>query len=381
MSENCCYTIIGSQPLPKPNVNVVAGGQPPSMLSVRGVVSTSLLWRSSQVLRVRFLEGSDHKKNNVINWAGEWSKYANLFFNFGSNDEDAEIQVKFQPLGNWSMVGTNSLRYKDNGCTMNIQDLLKGTVLHEFGHAIGMQHEHQSPDRSISWNKEVVYRELNGPPNYWNSAEVDNNLFNALDKNQTQFSQLDPKSVMMYPIPGRWTNDGFYTEDNNELSDTDKAFMGAIYPGATVLFSSADIRTARCTVATGEGTMYNQHYGNSWIMNYPGKSFIEVNFQQPKAFQGKSIYSRVDLRLTHLSSAGGDGYQSPVNIVVNGTTIKENYSPPSFGWMEDLFDITAQMKDGDNNIRLEFQTEAQMNYWINTLKVICSGGEPITFTV
>lgn len=380
MSEFCCYTIRDNDPLPNAAANTENAVElPPDEMPLQGVVTTSLLWPPSQVLRVRFLEGTDEQKNNVINWAGEWSKYANLFFNFGSNDEDAEIQVKFQPVGNWSLVGTKSRLYKPNGCTLNIQELYQGTVLHEFGHAIGMQHEQQSPDKSIHWNKEVVYRELGGPPNNWDKTKVDQNVFNALDKDKTQFSQVDPKSIMMYRIPKEWTTDGFSTENNTQLSDTDKAFMGAIYPGATVLFSTPDIRTARCTVTTGEGTMHNQYYGNSWIMHYPGKSFIEINFKQPREFQGKRIYSRVDLKLTHLSSAGGNGYLSPINIVVNGSTIKENYSPPSFNWMEDIFDITAQMKDGDNNIRLEFQSGAQMNYWINTLKVICLGGEPITF--
>jgi hypothetical protein len=53
---------------------------------------------------------------------------------------------------------------------------------------------------------------------------------------------------------------------------------------------------------------------------------------------------------------------SPIDIVVNGSKIKGNYSPPSGTWVSDTFDITGQMKDGANTIRLEFQSGAQTNY-------------------
>ena len=376
-----CYAIT-KKPTPTqvaPNPNTAQG-----VPSLRMVIITSTLWRPSQLLQVRFAEGSDQQKMSVANWASEWGKHANLFFTFGSTDEKAEIVVKFGPVGNWSGLGTEILNrnvdyFVRYGCTMNIQDLDQSTVQHEFGHAIGCQHEHESPAGGIQWNKEAVYRELGGDPNFWDKGTVDWNMFTAFDKNLTQFTALDRTSIMMYEIPARWTTDGFSTTRQGSLSATDKAFIGAMYPGATALFDKADIRTAHCTVTSGPGTMYNQAYGNSWIMHVPGASFIEVNFDQARKFGGRNIYTQANLRLNHLSSAGGDGYQSPIDIVVNGTKIKDNYSPASDNWIEDNFDITAQMKDGANKIRLEFQAGAQMNYWINKLKVVCSGGESLKF--
>jgi hypothetical protein len=371
-----CFAI-NNRPSPQvqqANTNVARGAELPPRVS-RGVAFTSAMWEPSRILRVRFLEGTDQQKKSVANWASEWSKYANVLFAFDSTDQNAEIQVKFSNDGNWSAVGTASL--DRGGCTMNIHDLNQGTVQHEFGHAIGMEHEHESPVNAIQWNTEVVYRELGGPPNNWDRETVKRNIFQAFDKSQTQFTRVDPTSVMMYEIPARWTTNGYSVARNNGLSATDKAFVGALYPGTAALFGRPDILAARCTVKTGPGTTYNQAYGNSWIMNFPGESFIEVNFNEPKTFEGKKIWTRANLRLTHLSSTGGGGFLSPINIVVNGSAIKTSYSPPSGNWMEDVFDISAQMKDGDNNVRLEFQRGAQMNYWINSLKVNCSGGEQI----
>ena len=50
-------------------------------------------------------------------------------------------------------------------------------VLHEFGHALGLIHERQNPSGGIQWNKPVVYRYYQGPPNFWVPQQVDINLF------------------------------------------------------------------------------------------------------------------------------------------------------------------------------------------------------------
>jgi len=48
--------------------------------------------------------------------------------------------------------------------------------------------------------------------------------------NQTNFTALDKNSIMMYPIPAKWTTNGFTVGLNNNLSETDKAFIRQQYP-------------------------------------------------------------------------------------------------------------------------------------------------------
>ena len=95
---------------------------------------------------------------------------------------------------------------------MNIQQL--SSILHEVGHAIGCVHEHSSPASTIKWNKPVVYQALAGPPNNWDKAKVDFNVFERYAENQTQFSAFDSgaeiakSGVITKPcLPGAPAND------------------------------------------------------------------------------------------------------------------------------------------------------------------------------
>ena len=106
-------------------------------------------------------------------------------------------------------------------------------VTHEFGHAIGCIHEHQNPAGSIPWDKPVVYRYYAGPPNNWTKEQTDVNLFQTYDRTQTQFSEFDKHSIMLYPIPNDFTIGDFEVGWNTELSAVDKEFIGTIYPFAS----------------------------------------------------------------------------------------------------------------------------------------------------
>jgi len=75
----------------------------------------------------------------------------------------------------------------------------KQVVLHEFGHALGLIHEHQSPATKIKWNKDYVYwyfREFHK----WDSGTVDTNIFKEFEKTTIRHSTLDKASIMGYHI-------------------------------------------------------------------------------------------------------------------------------------------------------------------------------------
>ena len=60
---------------------------------------------------------------------------------------------------------------------------------------------------------------------------IDRNLFERYNKNITQYTQLDPRSIMTYPIPTEWTTNGMsFGQDVFDLSDMDKEFMKKMYP-------------------------------------------------------------------------------------------------------------------------------------------------------
>jgi len=217
-------------------------GQPDAAGNTRAAALRDKLWTPvGRTLRVRFLDGDAGVQQKVMRFAQEWTQLANLHFDFGDDFGDpaaAEIRISFQQAGSWSFIGTDALGVPASEPTMNFgwltpatpNDEVRRVVLHEFGHALGLIHEHQSPAATIPWNRAAVYDYYAGPPNNWSRAEVDANLFQTYDAESTQHSVFDVQSIMLYPIPPEFALDGFSVGWNQTLSALDKAYIAAWYP-------------------------------------------------------------------------------------------------------------------------------------------------------
>ena len=187
-------------------------------------------WKTGSTITIKFMDGTAAQHKVVKETAAQWLKYANLKFQYVATNQPADVRISFEDYGAWSYIGRDALLIDQSKPTMNLQWLDAGTILHEFGHMLGLIHEHQNPMGGINWNKPVVYEELMGAPNYWDRQTVDINMFHRLSIDLLRASTVDPLSIMMYAIPARWTTDGFYTGWNEELSETDKSFIGGVYP-------------------------------------------------------------------------------------------------------------------------------------------------------
>jgi hypothetical protein len=193
----------------------------------RMAVLKSKKWLNASTLRISFLEGTDEQVAIVKQFAPQWCQYADLRFEF-NHAADAEIRIAFRPDdGAWSYIGTDCRDIPVDHPTMNLGWQDEGVVLHEFGHAVGLIHEHQNPLGGIQWNKPQVYKDLGGPPNSWPKEVVDSNMFATYSVDQINGTELDKKSIMLYAIPTTWTLDGFHSEPNEKLSQTDKEFIGS----------------------------------------------------------------------------------------------------------------------------------------------------------
>ena len=199
--------------------------RPPSELEA--IIIISKLWPNGSTLQVRFLGGTQEQKALAQEQAGWWSAHANLKFDF-NDAAKAQIRIAFDPSdGAWSYVGTDCLSIPQNQPTMNLGFQDGGTSAHEFGHAIGLGHEHQNPKGGIEWNEDVVIRDLAGPPNYWTPEQTRHNVIRKYSYDQIRGTEFDPDSIMLYAFPGSWTKSGQGTHANEVLSDLDRAFIAS----------------------------------------------------------------------------------------------------------------------------------------------------------
>ena len=156
------------------------------------------LWHK-KTLNVCFVE-KHRREDEIFEIAQTWSKHCGIDFKKVQNRRDSDIRIGYHSdEGAWSYVGTDCAEIPLNELTMNLGFIDKATVLHEFGHALGLIHEHQSPgEGGFKWNKPVVIDDCSGPPNYWDRETIQSNIFYRYKKSQVSGTEYDPKSIMHY---------------------------------------------------------------------------------------------------------------------------------------------------------------------------------------
>lgn len=228
---------------------------PPSIkeLVSSSVVKKSRIWNEG-VLKVSFKGGDSKLHKAIAETASTWTKYGDITFDFGYNPFDgtfrkwtrrdsSHIRVGFSLPGNWSLIGNQSIDWRaipKGYVSLNLHEFdkelpwdWKETVLHEFGHALGFMHEHQSPEIDCDFDWPKVYKELAKKPNEWSKQQVDHNM-RKLTQSDLISSRFDKRSIMLYSFPPWMYKTGkkseCYTEPNIKLSAQDKKKMNEIYP-------------------------------------------------------------------------------------------------------------------------------------------------------
>lgn len=209
------------------------------------MTDTRYLWRVGQTIRYCFLPNVPMGwRNNIETTAREWTKYANLNFDFSTDCERADYKIGADPtqVASWSCAGI-SRPCSRNGADMNFLVNDRGTILHEFGHSIGLIHEHKSPLFAVPWDRERVFAELRAAGNNWTDEVTQSQVMDSVSGSTIRASIFDPDSIMIYGINPSWVVGGAATlrklypnlkpnYSPSELSAADRLYIAMLYPPA-----------------------------------------------------------------------------------------------------------------------------------------------------
>jgi hypothetical protein len=277
-------------------------------LGLEFIVSDLQRWVPGQLVRVAFLDGNSDLHRDIMEATQEITEASNIVLDFGENGGNfrrwtetdtaytAEIRVSFDKAGYFSLVGTDSVNGnigapqervggRPHQCSLNLGGFTaqrpatwRGTVRHEFLHALSFHHSHQNMrgpcQESFRWEDDPgyqptqaanggfiadsqgrrpgIYTYLAGFPNFWNRAKVDHNLRTEEDPALIA-GPFDRESVMLYRFP-----DIFYktlpspcspSGTGQSLSAGDRRGLQLLYPGnqnesAAVVARQRSIMTA-----------------------------------------------------------------------------------------------------------------------------------------
>lgn len=203
----------------------------------RSLGAVSKLWQPGRTIWVSFLGAPDRRlKMRIFELASQWIDLsgANLDLDLADDDDKkATIRVLTGPNlpFNESDVGTDALAFEDETMSLNTplgHELFERTVLHEFGHAFGAEHEHRHPDANIPWNEPELYAACNLLG--WDEAQVRRQILDPLDAGELRKTAYDRTSIMHYPVPQHLTHGDFEIGTNDQLSENDLEFMRLAYP-------------------------------------------------------------------------------------------------------------------------------------------------------
>lgn len=196
-----------------------------------------------------------------------------ISFKWDVNPEDSEVRISFiKKMGAFSIIGNDSIHEDKDIQTMNLgwldtsddadfaaaQDT-GAVIIHEFGHCLGMIHEHQRSDAPYTWNKSVVEKSLGAAPNNWSPDTCASQIFQQYTIDQFNGSKYDPKSIMHYYFPPNYFIPPQNIPHTTQLSRLDKIWINLKY---------GDQQLIKTLGEDGDDTVGAKNNLTNWINNH-----------------------------------------------------------------------------------------------------------------
>ena len=266
------------------------------------------IWNQSSIT-FHFLDGSRKQQQEVKKFAKLWERYTGIKFKYTNSkpsffDFKKYYKITFKGSANESTRGAINGIIHFGSLSGDII-FRKTTILHEFGHMLGLGHEHQRTDRPRSLNDNSLL-DLCVINQNQSKSWCKENLFNQYTSEVFIKSDYDPQSIMHYKMdnitgqkngnkPEIWHN-------KNSLSYTDKYFIAMLY-----------------NQNISDSTLENMHKQDLWQQQ---KFEIQANKDRQKAIMNLSSSSCKPLMQ---NTQADDGKYCNTGFMVIG---KDGYSLP-----------------------------------------------------
>lgn len=198
----------------------------------RAALANNKRWTPGTTLTYTFAGGTLADRQELIDAADEWMKYANIKLVHVETDP-ADVRILIDNSGSsYAYVGTDIRTIPANEPNMVIgwpDD--PGRSLHEWGHVLSLIHELQIPGNGIKWNLAALKAAYNGPPNDWSDADIYEQIIEPSSEPLANGSAFDKFSIMAYATDGSLLQDSSQAIPWNQvLSTNDKKLIAGWLP-------------------------------------------------------------------------------------------------------------------------------------------------------
>ncbi len=152
-------------------------------------------------------------------------------------EEIPHVRITFEGRGNYSEMSLSSLvNLKSH--SMRLSNLgerryyeKKFFILHEFGHVLGLSHEHQSPKTTFKLDWDQLY-EYCKRIDKWDKKRCEKNYSKKKTDENWHISAYDPYSIMHYELHNNNVipQEDFINHPSASLSLIDKLEISKLYP-------------------------------------------------------------------------------------------------------------------------------------------------------
>ncbi|RDS92225.1 M12 family metallopeptidase [Pseudomonas fluorescens] len=200
----------------------------------RGIATPDKLWPQHSVLKIALLDMTDAQKTLVKANIRKWTPHTNLHFKFVDTAQgDIRITANNTSTAGWSYVGTDAKNASPSEPTMSIgfgssPERIEAQVVHEFGHALGLRHEHQHPDRTLVFDDDEVYKDYESRNK--TRGEAYHDILRKSHRSAVKTSPYDEKSIMHYSFSRPRLKSPSEIPKPLQLSEGDKHFIQSLYP-------------------------------------------------------------------------------------------------------------------------------------------------------